>query len=143
MTEPRSVLFNTGWEPDPDELRVVADYLCNDAPEQCDMPRWDHCEGLAVGILQSLHFSAQRRTDPNAEPLSEPERLRYIAQAAALGAEIERLSTENRRMEAFNLTMAEHVRELFYEKEHLKAKLGHFERAAQERLRLSDYRVDL
>jgi hypothetical protein len=114
MTEPRSVLFNTGWEPDPDELRVVADYLCNDAPEQCDMPRWDHCEGLAVGILQSLHFSAQRRTDPNPKPLPEPERQRYIVQAHRLGAEIGRLTTEN---------------------EQLRAKLGHFERAAAERLR--------
>lgn len=49
------------WEPDPEELHLVKDYLIG-APEQGDWEWEDHCEGLAGGILQALHAAKQERT---------------------------------------------------------------------------------
>lgn len=37
------------------------------------------------------HYLDATGRDPSPEPLPEPERLRYIAQAAEMGAEVERL----------------------------------------------------
>ena len=89
--EPRSVAFRTDWEPDPEELRAVRDYLI-------DPPRWDgedgwpeHCEGLAAGILQTLHVLRGGFV----QALPEDEAQRYIAQAHAMGKEIERLRGES------------------------------------------------
>jgi hypothetical protein len=44
---------------------IVRDYLVN-APEQSDWPWEDHCDGLAMGILGSLHRAGWRivRTEP-------------------------------------------------------------------------------
>lgn len=61
MTVPRSVAFDAGWEPDPDDLRVVRDYLIHQ-PEQGDWEWEDHCAGLAGGILQALRVAALKRT---------------------------------------------------------------------------------
>lgn len=103
MTAPRSVAFRTDWEPDPEELRAVELYLVN-APEQGDWEWEDHCEGLAGGILQALHVleAKQAGADPARPPrreLTEPERLRYIAQARRLGQHVERLRAENAEWE--------------------------------------------
>ena len=93
--EPRSVAFRTDWEPDPEELRAVRDYLI-------DPPRWDgedgwpeHCEGLAAGILQALHVLR----GGSVYALPEDETQRYIAQAHAMGKEIERLRAERGDLE--------------------------------------------
>lgn len=40
------------------------------------------------------HYLDATGHDPSPDPLSEPERLRYIAQAAEMGAEVERLRGE-------------------------------------------------
>ena len=53
-TQPEPPPFGDGWEPHPKALRVVARYLLN-SPEQGDWDLWDHCEGVAGGILSDLH----------------------------------------------------------------------------------------
>lgn len=101
---PRSVIFRVDWEPDPEELRAVRDYLVVSPGWAEDSTIEDHCEGLAAGILQTLHVLAAKRagTDPARPPgreLTEPERQRYIAQARRLGQHVERLRAEIAEME--------------------------------------------
>ena len=87
--EPRSVAFRTDWEPDPEELRAVRDYLAS-IPIWLADGVWDHYEGLAGGILQTLHVLR----GGSVYALPEDEAQRYIAQAHAMGKEIERLRAE-------------------------------------------------
>ena len=89
--EPRSVAFRTDWEPDPEELRAVRDYLYNAPAHLLQETMEDHCEGLAGGILQTLHVLR----GGSVHALPEDEAQRYIAQAHAMGKEIERLRAEN------------------------------------------------
>ena len=88
--EPRSVAFRTDWEPDPEELRAVRDYLASIPMWLADDVWEHHCEGLAEGILQTLHVLR----GGSVHALPEDEAQRYIAQAHAMAKEIERLRAE-------------------------------------------------
>ena len=87
--EPRSVAFRTDWEPDPEELRVVTDYLLHQ-PERLDETWEEHHELMAWGILQALHVLR----GGSVHALPEDEAQRYIAQAHAMGKEIAALNDE-------------------------------------------------